>query len=303
MTPCSSSTTSPGSTARAPPRCTRCAASRSSRVRRRAGRRDGAVRLRQVHAADPRRRTRHPDPGTVSVEGIDLASLGAAPGAVRAAIGYVFQDFNLIPALTAAENVALPRELDGERPRAARRRPRSRSRRSGSATSPTGSPTRCRAASSSGWRSPARSSATAGWSSPTSRPAPSTPRPARRPPAAPRPLRRRRRRCPRHPRGAARGLGRPGRVPARRGRGRRDRRRPCRRAARARTRMRWFRGGGCAAARPPRRAARTRAQHPGPGHDRAAGAGRDRGRRRPADLGACRGPRRSTGGSAPPTHG
>ena len=33
----------------------------------------------------------------------------------RTSIGYVFQDFNLIPALTAAENVALPRELDGER--------------------------------------------------------------------------------------------------------------------------------------------------------------------------------------------
>ena len=40
----------------------------------------------------------------------------------RTSIGYVFQDFNLIPALTAAENVALPRELDGERTRAARRR-------------------------------------------------------------------------------------------------------------------------------------------------------------------------------------
>ena len=39
----------------------------------------------------------------------------------RTSIGYVFQDFNLIPALTAAENVALPRELDGERSGAARK--------------------------------------------------------------------------------------------------------------------------------------------------------------------------------------
>jgi putative ABC transport system ATP-binding protein len=39
----------------------------------------------------------------------------------RTSIGYVFQDFNLIPALTAAENVALPRELDGAGARSARK--------------------------------------------------------------------------------------------------------------------------------------------------------------------------------------
>ena len=39
----------------------------------------------------------------------------------RTSIGYVFQGFNLIPALTAVENVALPRELDGERAGVARR--------------------------------------------------------------------------------------------------------------------------------------------------------------------------------------
>jgi putative ABC transport system ATP-binding protein len=63
-----------------------------------------------------------PTSGTVRVEGVDLATLGNAGRARmrRTSIGYVFQDFNLIPALTAAENVALPLELDGVRSRAAR---------------------------------------------------------------------------------------------------------------------------------------------------------------------------------------
>jgi putative ABC transport system ATP-binding protein len=64
----------------------------------------------------------HPTSGTVLVEGSDLATLGNQGRARirRTSVGYVFQDFNLIPALTAAENVALPGELDGQRASTAR---------------------------------------------------------------------------------------------------------------------------------------------------------------------------------------
>ena len=63
-----------------------------------------------------------PSAGQVLVEGADLATVGAKARARirRTSVGYVFQDFNLIPALTAAENVALPRELNGVRSQVAR---------------------------------------------------------------------------------------------------------------------------------------------------------------------------------------
>jgi putative ABC transport system ATP-binding protein len=64
-----------------------------------------------------------PTSGTVTIEGTVLGELSRKRLAAlrRRSVGYVFQDFNLIPALTAVENVALPRELDGDSTRAARR--------------------------------------------------------------------------------------------------------------------------------------------------------------------------------------
>jgi putative ABC transport system ATP-binding protein len=64
-----------------------------------------------------------PTAGTVTIEGTVLGELSRKRLAAlrRRSVGYVFQDFNLIPALTAVENVALPRELDGDSTRAARR--------------------------------------------------------------------------------------------------------------------------------------------------------------------------------------
>ncbi|MFE9652595.1 ABC transporter ATP-binding protein [Micromonospora sp. NPDC006431] len=59
-----------------------------------------------------------PDSGSVVVAGVELTGLSEKRLTLlrRESIGFVFQTFNLLPMLTAAQNVALPARLAGRRP-------------------------------------------------------------------------------------------------------------------------------------------------------------------------------------------
>jgi putative ABC transport system ATP-binding protein len=59
-----------------------------------------------------------PTSGTVSVAGVDVTGLDDAALTLlrRDHIGFIFQFFNLLPMLTAAENIVLPLKLAGSKP-------------------------------------------------------------------------------------------------------------------------------------------------------------------------------------------
>ena len=65
-----------------------------------------------------------PTAGTISVGGTDVASLSRKDAALlrRRTIGFIFQAYNLIPVLTALENVSLPLVLLGAEPHEVRSR-------------------------------------------------------------------------------------------------------------------------------------------------------------------------------------
>ena len=59
-----------------------------------------------------------PTAGTVSIGGTDLGGLDETALTLlrRDRVGFVFQSYNLVPALTAAQNISLPLRLAGRRP-------------------------------------------------------------------------------------------------------------------------------------------------------------------------------------------
>ena len=100
-----------------------------------------------------------PTSGQIVIDGVDLATVARAERARmrRRSIGYVFQDFNLLPGLTAVENVTLPLELDGIHAKAARAAGLEAMEELDVASTRIATPTSCPAANASGSRSPARS--------------------------------------------------------------------------------------------------------------------------------------------------
>lgn len=65
-----------------------------------------------------------PSAGQVLLEGVDMSALDDTRRTLvrRRRLGFIFQAFNLLPILTAVENVALPLELDGVSAAQAQRR-------------------------------------------------------------------------------------------------------------------------------------------------------------------------------------
>jgi predicted ABC-type transport system involved in lysophospholipase L1 biosynthesis ATPase subunit len=120
-----------------------------------------------------------PTAGTVHLDGQELGALDEdARARMRGEkIGFVFQSFQLIPTLTAGENIQVPLELRGEE---AGERAADLLERVGLAWATAATTTRpsSPAASSSGWRWPGPSAPVPRSSSPTSPPATSTPAPA-----------------------------------------------------------------------------------------------------------------------------
>ena len=96
-----------------------------------------------------------PTAGRVLIDGAEVSGLSGQALALvrRRKVGFVFQDFNLIPSLTAMENVAIPLELDGVSAKRAAEQARAALSAVGLDEVAERFPTSCPAGSASGWPS------------------------------------------------------------------------------------------------------------------------------------------------------
>ena len=99
-----------------------------------------------------------PDSGEVLFGGQSVAGLDEIGRTLlrRDALGFVFQNFNLVPVMTVAENVDYPLFIAGVPERERRERVAAQLLAVGLHEHAGTGPMRCRAASASGWRSPVR---------------------------------------------------------------------------------------------------------------------------------------------------
>ncbi len=99
-----------------------------------------------------------PDAGSLSVFGAEPNRMGgfALSRFRRTMVGFVFQQFNLLPALDAAENAAVPLIIQGMSAGKPGRRPANGSIASGLRAMSASCRRNSRAASSSAWQSRAR---------------------------------------------------------------------------------------------------------------------------------------------------
>ena len=113
-----------------------------------------------------------PDAGTVAAAGQDMWAMSAGARAAfrRRNLGFVFQFFNLVPMLTAVENVSLPLVLDGVPARSADARAEELLQRVGLGDRLDTGPPNCRVGRCNGSRWHARWWPGRRSSSPTSRP-------------------------------------------------------------------------------------------------------------------------------------
>ncbi len=76
----------------------------------------GNFRQRQVHPASHDGRAGHPTSGNVIVRDKELSKMNDEQLTIfrRRNIGFIFQNYNLVPILNVYENIVLPVELDGD---------------------------------------------------------------------------------------------------------------------------------------------------------------------------------------------